>query len=416
MKKKLKNLLGKKENKTLLENFFSLSAIQVVSMVLPLITFPYIIRVIGLNNYGTIALALSLVTYFMSLVDFSFMITATRDVSLHRHSHRALSLIYSRVMTIKFFFLMVSFAIIAAIILIYPPFYEERAVFFICASTLLGHVLFPEWFFHGIEKMKFITIIKISAQILFTIGIFLFIHKSSDYWIYPLLTSAGGLISGIIGQVVLLNKYRLKFKVLSWQRVMITIMGNSPIFYNQFLPTLYNNSSTFLLGFFVSPYLIGVYAAIRKIIDIAVVILGIFSRVFFPLINKKRSAFDFYKKVSITVTFVGTGLIVLLHPLIFLYLNVEYKYDLLILIFLSLSIIGLSMYDIYGLNYLIVRRQDKVVLRNTLFISVIGFLTAFPLLYFLGIIGASLNIFLSRSIMGLGVFLKYKSIKNDKVL
>src|SRR5690554_7783513 len=126
----LKNKLKTKQAKTLLENFFSLSALQVVSMLLPLITLPYVLRTIGYEKYGLIALALSLTAYFNSIVDYSFRITATRDVAVFRDSPKKLNLIYSKVITIKTIFLIISLLIISIIVITYPPFFEERFIFF----------------------------------------------------------------------------------------------------------------------------------------------------------------------------------------------------------------------------------------------------------------------------------------------
>jgi PST family polysaccharide transporter len=91
MKKIIKSFLRKlksKDGKTLLENFVSLSALQLIGMLLPLITLPYILRVIGFEKYGIIVFATSLIAYFMALTDFSFQITAVRDVAVFKNSQK----------------------------------------------------------------------------------------------------------------------------------------------------------------------------------------------------------------------------------------------------------------------------------------------------------------------------------------
>lgn len=108
-------------------------------MVLPLITLPYVIKTLGFDNYGLIILASSLIAYFQSITDFSFRITATRDVAVFRDSPKKLNLIYSKVLMIKAIFLLVSFALLTIIILVYPTFYKERLVFFLTMPMLLGY-------------------------------------------------------------------------------------------------------------------------------------------------------------------------------------------------------------------------------------------------------------------------------------
>lgn len=408
MIKKFKDLLKNKDAKTLLENFISLSTLQVVGMLLPLITLPYILRVLGFDNYGLIILAASLIAYFQSVTDYSFRITATRDVAVFRDSPKKLNLIYSKVLTVKAIFLVLSILILTLIILLYPPFYKERTVFFLTIPILIGYALFPEWFFQGIEKMKYITILNLSIKIFFTICVFVFIKSKEDYWIYPLLQSAGFIGAGIVGQFILIKKHKLKFIWLPIKTIKKTIVSNFPIFLNQFLPTLYNNTSSFLLGIIGGAFWLGIYDAIKRIVDLSIALLDIVSRVFFPFLNRKKEAFLKYKKLMLILSVFMIVCILVAHKLIFWYLNITYVNAFYVLLILAISVIGYVLYDIFGLNYFIIKRQDKFVMKNTISASLIGFATAFPLIYFLGIFGAAINLVIARFLMGFGMYYMYK--------
>lgn len=407
MIEKIKKVLENKNHKALLSNFFSLSALQVAGMILPLITLPYILRVIGFNNYGIIVLATSLIAYFQSVTDFSFKITATRDVAISRDSPRKLNIIYSKVLIIKFILLLVSFSIITSIVFLYPPFREEKLIFFLSMPLLLGYALFPEWFFQGIEKMEYISFLDIGIKVFFTICIFIFIKEKEDYWIYPLLQSAGYIGGGLVGQFLLIKKYKLKFVWLKRRIIKNTLIKNYPIFVNQFVPTLYNNTTTLLLGILGTSQMVGIYAAIKKIIDIAIRLLNIISRVFFPFLNRNYRAFGTYKKLILYSTISLSVLIIVFNQLIFWYLNIEYPQAIFILLILVIGIVGFSLYDIYGLNHFIIKRKDKIVMANTLKASIIGLVLAFPLIHFFGILGAAINLTAGRLIMGGGLYLKY---------
>lgn len=397
-----------KDAKTLLENFISLSSLQVLGIVLPLITLPYVIKTLGFDNYGLIILASSLIAYFQALTDYSFKITATRDIAVFRESPKKLNLIYSKVLMIKAIFLTISFFILTAVILLYPPFYKERAVFFLTMPMLLGYALFPEWFFQGIEKMKYITILNSSLRIFFTVCVFIFIKKESDYWIYPLLQSVGSIVVGIVAQFILIKKFKLKFIWLPVKTIKHSIVSNFPIFLNQSLPTLYNNTSFFLLGILTTTSLLGVYDAIKKVVDLSVALLNIVSRVFFPFLNRKKEAFPRYKKLIFTLSIGLAFGCVISYPLVFWYLNITYENALSVLCVLAVGIIGLGMYDIFGMNYFIIKREDKIVMRTTINSSILGFILAFPLIYFFGIIGAAFNLTFSRLLMGGQLFYKWK--------
>lgn len=405
-----------KDAKALAENFISLSSINLISLIIPIITLPYIIRVIGLENYGILAVATSLITYFITVTDYSFNITATRDVALHKKSFNQLCLIYSKVLTVKFFFAIISFLIILTVVNLIPLLRENFSVFIVVSFQLLANVLFPQWYFQGIEKMKYIAIVKVFIQIIFAVSIFVLIKKESDFILYVMILSASQIFSGLLGQFLLVYKFKLKFNLISFKSFKKTLKSNFPIFVNQLFPTIYNNTSTFLLGFFVTNELVGIYAAIRKIIDICSILLKTFSKVFFPFLSRNHGAFKVYKSLLLKTTLILIILILVSSNLIFWYLSIDWEYSFYILLILSLSLLGFSLYDIYGLNYLIIKHHDKLVMRNTIYMSLISFVLAFPLISYLGIFGGAITLLLARSLMGLGVYSIYKRVSKDQNL
>ncbi|MGB4383693.1 MAG: oligosaccharide flippase family protein, partial [Bacteroidales bacterium] len=138
---KLKKLSGNKDVRTLTENFVSLSLLRVIGLLLPLITLPYVLRVLGKSNYGIIVLATSLINYFTALTDYSFRITATRDVAINKNDKKQLDLIYSNVLTVRMLFCILSTIIILLIVLLYKPFRDEITVFSLTIPMLFGYVL-----------------------------------------------------------------------------------------------------------------------------------------------------------------------------------------------------------------------------------------------------------------------------------
>ena len=410
---KIKNKLKSKDGKTLLENFVSLSAIQLIGMVLPLITLPYVLRVMGFEKYGIIVFATALVAYFQSFTDFSFKITAVRDVAIFKDSQNKLNFIYSKVIIVKTIFLLLSLLLIVLIVYLYPPFYEYRLIYGLCMLSLVGHTLFPEWFFQGIEKMRYITYLNIGIKVFFTLCVFVFIKTEEDFWIYPLLQSAGLIGAGLVGQLILVYKYRLRLIWLPKRIIKKTIISNFPIFVNQFLPTLYNNTSLFLLGLFSAPVMVGVYNSILIVVNLAIALLEIISRVFFPFLNRRKAAFTNYKKIMLAMVSIMSICILAGHKLVFWYLNISYENAFWVLLILVIGLFGYTLYNIFGLNYFIVHRQDKLVMNNTIRASVIGFILAFPLVHFFGVFGTALNLTIGRWIMGGGLCFKYLKKKEQ---
>ncbi|MBN3582431.1 oligosaccharide flippase family protein [Algoriphagus aestuarii] len=404
----LSRIKNNKFAKILLENFISLSALQLFSLILPLITLPYVLRTIGFEKYGIIMLAATLVSYFQSITDYSFKITATRDVSLFRESDLKLSIIYSKVYLVKLIFLFLSIGLISIIILFTYDFYRYSIIYFLTSLSLIGYSLFPEWFFQGVEKMRFITFINIGVKTLFTLCVFVFIRSEEDYWIYPLLQSSGLIIAGIIAQFFIFKNYKIEFIKINWRKIEFAIKDNFPVFINQFIPTLYNSTSTMLLGVYFSNEYVGIFTSIRKIIELFATLISTISKVFYPFLVRFEKSFNIYKNIILSTVIVLVTLIIIFNPLVFIYLSLDYENELKVLLILAFGLFGYAFYDIYALNYFLVRRKDKLVMRNTLFTSLIGFSLAFPLVYYFSIVGAAVNVSLSRLILGGGIFIQYK--------
>lgn len=410
--KKIKEKLRNKDARTLIENFISLSAIQLIGMILPLITLPYVLRVLGFEKYGVIVFSASLIAYFQSLTDFSFRITAVRDVAMFRNSSSKLNLIYSKVIWIKGIFLLLSLLIIAGIVLCVPSFYEYKFIYALSSLMLIGYALFPEWFFQGIEKMRYITYLNLGIKAFFTICIFVFIRSEEDYWIYPLLQGAGFIGAGAVGQYLLMRKYKLKLIWLPKKIIIDTVKNNFPLFINQFVPTLYNNTTVFMLGFFVEKSVLGVFNALKTIISIEYSLLNSLSTAFFPYNVREKGNFHKFLKIALLMLVCVIFGTVLLKPLIYWYINIQDTQFDYVLYILLIGLFGISCSTIFAVNWLIIHRKDKIVMQNTAIASIIGFGLAYPLISQYGIIGGSIVVCISQCVMGGLNFYYYKKLNH----
>jgi len=412
MIKKIKNLFTNKIYSSIKENFLSLTILQLFSMLMPLIVLPYIINVLGYELYGTIILAITFISYFQSITDYSFKITATRDIAIHRQSNLRLGIIYSKVMIVKTIFLLLSLLIIVLIVYIYEPFYEYKWVFYATLLSLIGNYLFPDWFFQGIERMKYITIINVLVRLFFTLLVFMFIKDKEDYLLYPIFQGLGFLFAGIFGQIILLKKYKVPFYWINKKHLLASVNNNFPIFINQVFPMLYNNTTSLILGIIEGNTLLGIFNAVKKIIELIVTMIGVFSRVFFPVLNVKKNMFKTYRKLLLIFVLLAIVFTIIFKSFVFSFLSITMEGKTELLLILLVGVIGYTLYDIYGLNYFIVKKQDKIVMNNTIISSVVGFLLIFPLIKWFGVFGAAINISFSRWLMGGMLFIKYK--KNKK--
>ncbi len=391
-----------KEGKTLLSNFGWLTALQVAGYLFPLITIPYLARVIGVDGFGKIAFASAVIVWMQTIADWGFNFTATRDVARNRGDIEKVSEIFSNVLWARLLLLFVSYVVLIILVFAVPKFYEARATIFATSLMLIGHVLYPEWFFQAMERMKYITILGLTAKLVFTIAVFIFIHKPEDYILQPLFISIGFVVSGIIALFFIFGRWGVKLKAPSFYAVLSTIKGSTDIFVNNLMPNLYNSFSTVLLGLYGNPVQNGLYDAGKKLPTIAWQFIGVISRTFFPFLVRNDNKHSSFAKLYLSIAAVGSLLLfVLAKPLLLLFYTQDFMDAVPVMRLMSIILLFLAMNAVYGTNYLLIHNYDKLLRNITMVSSAIGFIIAFPLIKSYGFMGAAMTYTISTILMGI---------------
>lgn len=419
MKEKLSELYirvkNNKDSRTLISNFGYLSVLQVASYIFPLITIPYLARVIGVDSFGKIAFASAVITWFTTISDWGFDFTATRDVAQNRDDLKKISKIFSNVLWARVLLTLCSFVILYIAILFVPQFNENKTILLVTFLLIPGHILYPSWFFQAMERMKYITIFNILSRLLFTILIFVFIKQKSDYILQPLLTTLGYIVSGIIAMYIIIKKWQVKLYKPNFKEIKSTIKNSTDVFINNIMPNLYNSFSTVLLGFYGGPVANGLLDAGGRFVSISQQFMSIFSRTFFPFLSRRIDKHQVYVKLNLTFAILFSASLFLLAPILIKLFFTEEFYDAIIVLrIMSLSIMFLALSNIYGTNYMIIQGYEKE-LRNITFISsIIGFVLSFILIKCFNYIGAAITIVITRAILGISIL--YKVIKIKKTI
>lgn len=404
-----KRISGSKDGKTVFANFGYLSLLQIAGYVFPLITMPYLARVIGADGFGKIAFASAIVVWIQTISDWGFNLTATRDVAQNRADKEKVSRIFSNVLWARCLLTIFSGLLLLIAVLTVPYLRENANIIFVTFLLVPGHILFPEWFFQAIEKMKYTTIFNLLIKLVFTSAVFIFIHEKEDYIIQPLLSTIGFLICGVGALYLILMKWGYTLYKPQWNELARTIKGSTDVFINNLMPNLYNSFSVMLLGFFGGATANGLYDGGNKFPTIFYQFQSVLSRAFYPFLSRRPDKHSFYARLNIGTALIGAIILIILSPFVIrIMLGDEFENSIIVMQILSFSIVFLAMDYTYGTNFLIIHHEERPLRNMTFVCSLLGMCVAFPLVYYYTYIGAAITVLLCRGLLGIGAFLLAK--------
>jgi PST family polysaccharide transporter len=412
----IKNIISRyscsKEAKNVGKNFFYLTLLQVGGYIFPLLTFPYLARVIGVVGFGKIAFASAIVGYVQTVTDWGFNYTTTRDIAKNRDNLQTVERIYSTVTCARVLLLILS-AIVLGILLAVVPYLRENATIILISLLLMpGHVLFPEWLFQGMEDMKYITYLTFISKLIFTCLVFAFISTPDDYLIQPLLMAAGTFVTAIFGVIVVWKKWHIRIHHVPLRDAIKVIKDGTDLFINTLVPNFYNSFSVILLGFFGGSQSNGYYEGGNKFNTIISQFIQVLSRAFFPFLARRIDKHYLYVRISLLVALAASAMAFILAPwLVHTFLSNAFDESVTVLRILAVSIFFLSMTNVYGSNYLILVGEERTLRNATIFAAAIGLTLSFPLVYYFDYIGAAITIAFSRGVMGLTLYFRAMQVR-----
>lgn len=184
-------------NKKVMENYFFMTVLQILNMCFYLLIYPFLIRTLGQEGYGLYAYAASMVFLFVTFVNFGFDLPAAQQVALHSDDKQVLRSVLSCVQTAKIYIEMIAVLCFAVVMLINPIMGNAPCVFWITFLQTLTFILFPQWYYQGLQKMKMVTYIQFGFRLLSLPFIFIFIKSPQDVWVFALITSLASVLGGI---------------------------------------------------------------------------------------------------------------------------------------------------------------------------------------------------------------------------
>ena len=218
----------------------------------------------------------------------------------------------------------------------------DYSLYYLSFWICLNEILFPTWFFQGIEEMKYITFINLGIRVLLIGMIFIFIKSPNDYLFFPLLNGIGALLAGVISFSLLYKKYKLQIVRVPLKTLIKYVKSSYHLFISNVSIQIYVNANKIIIGHFLGMREVTYYDLAEKITNMGKVPQSMINQVLYPKIALEKNK-TFLKKVL-----KGTILMnVVLYLIVFLFSHQIVTYfggneTVLRILFLTVPIIGIS--------------------------------------------------------------------------
>lgn len=380
----------------LLKNYIYNSSYQILLIIIPLFTTPYLTRTLGSTSLGIDSYILSVVTLFYTFGSLGLNAYSQREIAYKRNSPVELSNTFFSLLSIRIF-LCIIVLIIYSIFSMFTPY---KTLFLIQSITLLSNFLDISWFFIGMEEMKIVAIRNSLIKILLTICIFVFIKDSNDLTLYIWLFALSNIISTacIYTQIQKYISFSLQIKLNFKSHIKPIIL----LFLPQASSILYVQFDKTMLGLLASDVsFVSIYDKAEVIVKAPLAFISALTAVILP-----RIANDFANEnldsIHITINTVleyitmiilpmVAGIIMISNVLVPWYLGTGYMASINVVKILAPIILAIGLSNVSGAQYLVATNQTKYLTKSYLSAAIFNIIGNYFLIPKYNAIGAAIT-------------------------
>ncbi|WP_305133231.1 flippase [Thomasclavelia cocleata] len=370
---------------------------QILILLLPLVTTPYISRVIGADGIGIYSYNYSIVNYFMLFALLGLNNYGNRSIAAVRDDKVQLSETFFNIYGLQVLTSGVMILLYLGYITCFLS--DYRLIAYIQLIFIISTMLDINWFFFGLEQFKLTVIRNTIVKILTVIAIFMFVKKPTDLWIYTIIMSVGTLISQLM-------VWPFIKKYIIWVRpnlkgILTHLKPNLTLFVPVLAISIYKIMDKIMLGSLTTTLQVGYYENSEKLINIPLSIITALGTVMLPrmtnlVANNKSDAFKTYINISLKfVMFIAIGSMVGLTAIssnfIPFFLGDEFIDCISVVSLLSVTILFVSWANVIRTQYLIPRQRDKIYIISTLLGAGVNVIANFIFIPFYGAAGAAIG-------------------------
>lgn len=404
------------KQKLLIKNYIFNVMLTMLNIIFPIITFPYVSRVLGAEGLGKISFVNSIVNYFLIFAVLGIPNYGLREIARYSKDDAKSSKVFSEIFTLGVLASFLVSALYYSMIFSFNAFHNDRLLYSICGLTLILNMFSIDWMYKGFEDYKYITLRSIAFKILSIIMLFLLVRSKSDYVIYAFISVVA--LSGANLINILIAKKHVKFNIknLNLRRHITPILM---LLSTEIAINIYVNLDSTMLGLISGNISVGYYTAAIKINKMVVPIVTSLGAVLLPRLSyyikdNNREMFD--KCITKSVQYVlfialpaTVGLFMLAPEIILLFSGDEFLPAVTAMRIATPTILFLGISNLTGMQILIPLGKEKYLFYSVAIAAVTNFILN---LFFIPIFsqnGAALS---TTIVEGLVIIIQWYFIKD----
>jgi PST family polysaccharide transporter len=270
-------------------NALLLYGVQISSFLLPLITLPYLARVLTPAHLGLITFAQAFIWYFQTLTEYGFNLTATRRVAIARDRPEEVAVIFQSTFGAKFLLTLVGLVVLSACVLLTPRLRADWPLYFIAFLGVVANLLFPVWLYQGLEKLQYIAFRDLSAKLVSLAALFVLVRDDSDYLLAAAVPNIGLLAAGLIGLLQVPAFVSHPFRIPSWTLVAEALRSSWGVFLSMAAMSLTSATNMVLMGLIAPAEEVAYFGGAQRLIVALRMLVTPLTNVIYPHISHKAS-------------------------------------------------------------------------------------------------------------------------------
>lgn len=351
----------------------------VMSLVFPLITFPYSSRVLGPVYIGKVNFAQSIVSYFALVAALGVSTYAVRESAKLRDDRKNLSVFVKEIFSLNMISTVIAYILFALALVVVPAFETYRILLCVCGAAILFTTLGMDWLYTGLEEFKYITVRSVAFQFISLILLFVFVKNQNDYLKYAGISVLSSVGSNICNFIHARHFVDFRVKALSLKKHLKPVFT---LFAMSAAVSIYTVLDTTMLGLIKGDEAVGIYTAATKINRMVIMMITAATAVLLPRLSyyadKDRN--EFLRLANKAVQFVvmfsvpcAAGLFVLAEPAVIFFSGEQFLPAIPVMKIMNAVIVFISLGCLMGGNVLISAGKEKSSLASTVVGAVSNF-------------------------------------------